>query len=344
MASVKVHCSLRVATKQQVIPQHVTQPSQLKFRSGTLQLKHTRNAVCSERHKNLDTSHGWMASIAMTTLALGPTASLLLIPSPPPCSSPFILCQAEGVGALATGLGPTVVGYFVQGFFKFGGVELFKIKAAEFLGPKKAWENRVSIYLAAAASAEFVADVFLCPLEATRIRLVSDPNYASGLITAMPKILRQEGIVQGFYSGFAPILFKQIPYTMAKFAVQGFASEKIYAALGTSPGKMSDAGNTGVALSSGVIAGVASAIISHPADTLLSMVNKEGAGGSGSVMQRLTNLMFQTGFRKLFLVGLGPRCVMIGTLTAGQFAIYDSVMGLTGASKFHFVDPDKPAH
>ena len=31
---------------------------------------------------------------------------------------------AEGVGALATGLGPTVVGYFVQGWFKFGGVEV----------------------------------------------------------------------------------------------------------------------------------------------------------------------------------------------------------------------------
>lgn len=30
----------------------------------------------------------------------------------------------EGVGALATGLGPTVVGYFVQGWFKFGGVEV----------------------------------------------------------------------------------------------------------------------------------------------------------------------------------------------------------------------------
>eukprot|EP00122_Pirum_gemmata_P020270 Pgem_evm1s18956 len=33
----------------------------------------------------------------------------------------------EGVGALATGLGPTASGYFVQGFFKFGGVELGKV-------------------------------------------------------------------------------------------------------------------------------------------------------------------------------------------------------------------------
>lgn len=55
---------------------------------------------------------------------------------------------------------------------------------------------------------------------------------------------------------------------------------------------------------------------------------------------RLKNLFFETGFQKLFLNGLGPRCVMIGTLTAGQFAIYDTVMEMTGASKFNFVNPD----
>ena len=33
----------------------------------------------------------------------------------------------EGAGALLTGLGPTAQGYFIQGWFKFGGVEYFKI-------------------------------------------------------------------------------------------------------------------------------------------------------------------------------------------------------------------------
>lgn len=247
--------------------------------------------------------------------------------------------KQEGVGALATGLGPTAVGYFIQGWFKFGGVELFKIKAAEALGTKDAWTYRMPIYLGAAAAAEFIADIFLCPLEATRIRLVSNPSYASGLITAFPKILRQEGVVRGFYSGFGPILFKQIPYTMAKFAVQGFAAEKICQSIGSKPEDLSDAGRMSLALSSGVIAGVAAAIISHPADTLLSLVNKEGAGGTGSITSRLVNLAKEAGFRKLCLTGLGPRCVMIGSLTAGQFAIFDTVMEMTGASKFHFVDP-----
>jgi solute carrier family 25 phosphate transporter 3 len=78
----------------------------------------------------------------------------------------------EGMGGLATGLGPTVVGYFIQGWFKFGGVEFFKVNIAQSLGEQKAWDNRTAIYLGSSAMAEFIADIFLCPLEATRIRLV----------------------------------------------------------------------------------------------------------------------------------------------------------------------------
>merc|ERR1719272_1207586 len=128
---------------------------------------------------------------------------------------------------------------------------------------------------------------------------------------------------------------------MAKFAVQGKAANAIYKTIGTDNTQMGAAGNLGVSLSSGVIAGVAAAIISHPADTLLSKVNKAGAGGEGTIMVRLANIAKETGFMKLCTVGLMPRCVMIGTLTAGQFGIFDTVMGALGASKFHFTDPTK---
>jgi len=247
----------------------------------------------------------------------------------------------EGVGALATGLGPTAVGYFIQGWFKFGGVEFFKINIANRVGERKAWDNRTAIYLVAAAGAEFIADIFLCPLEATRIRLVSDKTFAKGLMDAFPKIIKQDGVIKGFYSGFGPILFKQVPYTMAKFAVQGWAAEQIYAASNLTVEKASSQTKIGIALGSGVVAGIVAAIISHPADTLLSMINKsETAGGTGSIASRLLNLARQVGFKKLCLTGLGARCVMIGTLTAGQFGIFDVVMNLCGAEKFHFHKPD----
>ena len=182
---------------------------------------------------------------------------------------------------MATGLGATAVGYFIQGWFKFGGVEFFKTKAAIRMGEKDAYKNRTAIYLGSAACAEFIADIFLCPLEACRIRAVSDPTYANGLAGVATRLMKEEGILRGFYSGFGPILFKQVPYTMAKFAVQGATAEKIYGSLGKTPEQMGAAGNLGVALSSGVVAGVIAAIISHPADTLLSKMNKAGEGGTG---------------------------------------------------------------
>ncbi|KAF9582401.1 mitochondrial phosphate carrier protein, partial [Lunasporangiospora selenospora] len=107
--------------------------------------------------------------------------------------------KAEGAGALMTGFGPTFAGYFLQGAFKFGGYEFWKI------------------YLVSSGIAEFFADVALCPLEATRIRLVSQPTFATGLVSGFSRILKEDGVIRGFYSGFGPILLKQIPYTMAKF-------------------------------------------------------------------------------------------------------------------------------
>jgi len=47
----------------------------------------------------------------------------------------------------------------------------------------------------------------------------------------------------------------------------------------------------------------------------------------------------ETGFMNLCTTGLGARCIMIGTLTAGQFGIFDTVMNMLGASKFHFHNP-----
>ena len=115
---------------------------------------------------------------------------------------------SEGAGALLTGFGPTATGYFLQGAFKFGGYELFKQQCINYLGYETASKYRTGVYLLSSATAEFFADIALCPLEATRIRLVSEPTFASGLLGGFSKIARTEGI-GAFYSGFGPILFKQ---------------------------------------------------------------------------------------------------------------------------------------
>lgn len=116
--------------------------------------------------------------------------------------------QTEGFRALSTGFGPTFTGYFIQGAFKFGGYEFFKKQFIDVLGIERARQNRSAVYSVSAASAEFFASIALCPLEATRIRLVSTPGFANGLVGGFGRILRTEG-VGAFYSGFGPILFKQ---------------------------------------------------------------------------------------------------------------------------------------
>ena len=229
----------------------------------------------------------------------------------------------EGASALATGFGPTFAGYFLQGAFKFGGYELFKQQWINQLGYETASNNRTAVYLASSATAEFFADIALCPLEATRIRLVSEPTFASGLISGFGKIARNEGI-GAFYSGFGPILFKQsvpnkpgfldmllmdcrVPYTMAKFVVYEKVAEAVYRQVDKS--KTSDGMQTVINLGSGLVAGMAAAIVSQPADTMLSKINKtKGLPGEGTV-SRLVKIGKELGLRGSF-TGIGARLFM----------------------------------
>ncbi|OGM46740.1 phosphate carrier protein 2 [Aspergillus bombycis] len=234
----------------------------------------------------------------------------------------------EGAGALLTGFGPTAAGYFLQGAFKFGGYEFFKQQWINQLGYETASNNRTAVYLASSATAEFFADIALCPLEATRIRLVSQPTFATGLLSGFGKILKNEG-VGAFYSGFGPILFKQVPYTMAKFVVFEKASESIYRSFDKET--LTDGAKTAINLGSGLIAGFAAALVSQPADTMLSKINKTpGEPGEGTV-SRLIKIGKELGLRGSY-AGIGARLFMVGTLTAGQFAIYGDIKRLLGAT------------
>ncbi|KAF8419604.1 mitochondrial carrier domain-containing protein [Terfezia claveryi] len=235
--------------------------------------------------------------------------------------------QNEGAGALLTGFGPTVAGYLLQGAFKFGGYELFKQQSINILGYETASQNRTAVYLGSSALAEFFADIALCPLEATRIRLVSQPTFATGLLSGFSKILKTEG-VGAFYSGFGPILFKQVPYTMAKFVVYEKVSEAAYQVFKKE--EIGSSGQTAVNLGSGLIAGFAAAFVSQPADTMLSKINKTpGLPGEGTT-SRLIKIGKELGIKGSY-TGIGARLFMVGTLTAFQFAIYGDVKKALGA-------------
>src|SRR5690554_770455 len=112
------------------------------------------------------------------------------------------IVRSEGAAALMTGFGPTCAGYFLQGGLKFAGNEFWKKTIVGFVGQENAVNNRTAVYLVSSGIAELVADIALCPIEATRIRLVSQPTFATGLVSGLSRILKEDGVMRGFYSGF----------------------------------------------------------------------------------------------------------------------------------------------
>ncbi|KAJ7134705.1 mitochondrial carrier domain-containing protein [Mycena epipterygia] len=230
----------------------------------------------------------------------------------------------EGPSALLTGFGPTAVGYLAQGGAKFAGYEFWKKTFVQFAGDQDtAVKYRTAIYLGAASVAEFFADILLTPLEATRIRLVSERGYATGLVTGFTRMAREGGLRE-LYAGFLPILCKQIPYAIGQFTVNEFCHELVFRSMSEETKRnLSATSKFGIALGSGITAGFAAAILSHPADTLLSQINK-GHGPSGSMLYRLTALAREAGFKGLF-AGLGPRMIMTAGLVSSQFLMYGEI-------------------
>ena len=72
----------------------------------------------------------------------------------------------------------------------------------------------------------------------------------------------------------------------------------------------------GVTFVAGYWAGIFCAVVSHPADTVVSKLNNASHLGVGGILKDL-------GFRGIWR-GLGARIVMVGTLTALQWFIYDT--------------------
>lgn len=81
-----------------------------------------------------------------------------------------------------------------QGAFKYGGYEYFKKFYSDLAGEQNAYKYKTSLYLAASASAEFIADVALCPFEAVKVRMQTTiPPFASGTFSGISTITAKEG-------------------------------------------------------------------------------------------------------------------------------------------------------
>ncbi|XP_057416359.1 mitochondrial phosphate carrier protein 3, mitochondrial-like [Lotus japonicus] len=234
-----------------------------------------------------------------------------------------VLLKEQGAKGFFRGWVPTLFGYSAQGACKFGFYEFFKKYYSDLAGPENAAKYKTFIYLAGSASAEVIADVALCPMEAVKVRVQTQPGFARGLSDGLPKFVKADGVA-GLYKGLVPLWGRQIPYTMMKFASFETIVEMIYKQVIPTPKEQcSKNKQLGVSFAAGYIAGVLCAIVSHPADNLVSFLNNAKGATVGDAVKKI-------GVVGLFTRGLPLRIVMIGTLTGAQWGLYDSFKVFVG--------------
>ncbi|KAL8230481.1 hypothetical protein R6Q57_000259 [Mikania cordata] len=227
------------------------------------------------------------------------------------------LLKEHGIKGFFTGWVPTLLGYSVQGACKFGFYEFFKKAYADIVGPDNAAKYKTLIYLAGSASAELIAGIALCPFEAVKVRVQTNPGFATGLSDSFLKFVNAEGTA-GLYKGLGPLWGRQIPYTMMKFACFETIVEMMYKHIIPIPKEeCSKSLQLGVSFAGGYVAGVLCAVVSHPADNLVSFLNNSQGATVSSAVHKL-------GLLGLFTRGLPLRILMIGTLTGAQWGIYDA--------------------
>jgi len=249
-----------------------------------------------------------------------------------------ILAGYKGPRGLLRGWCPTFVGYSFQGLGKFGINDVLKYKYEQILGSDFRANNPKIFYAMASGSAEFFADILLCPWETVKLKVqtVDTKNwlegktngYAPGLIGGTKRLLAEEGL-GGCFSILKPLWARQIPYTIIKFVAFEDFIRRTYAFTRSQWGKDKADYNKTQQLAFTFLAGYGAGIfcgaVSHPADTMASLMSKSPGAAAGELYQK--NGAF-SGLWK----GFGARVFMIGTLTGLQWFIYDTTkvaFGLT---------------
>lgn len=233
--------------------------------------------------------------------------------------------RTEGWGALFLGLEPTVLGYFWYGVTVYPGYEFFKRLFLELAGPAIVSSFRVPLVLLAGACATVIACFGVCPAEACRIRMVADSSLKGKGIFEVVQIINEKDGAGYFYDGLGTILIRQVLFGMMKFLVFDYFADFVLDIFPVLAEKVET--QLAVSLLSGAVAGVVSSIVSQPADTVLSKINKEG--GRKGLLEVGGDIYRTEGFAGFFQ-GLGARCVWAGCIISGQFFLYDVCKSFLG--------------
>lgn len=303
--------------------------------------------------------------------------TLDLITSLVKCRGPFSLFQSADITFLAS---------LVFGSFGFGATELFRrfFTNAIFEEGPGGGTGEELVLLGAAALACVMTSFAATPFEMIRVqsmgkveaqgwtevlanfladkrstRSISTVRGGTGAIPAPNsevsgdefklKDIKKEDL-KPLFSGFAPIVSRELPFAITKFLVFDLLAKTIMALL-NSQGNFVEpvqvgVGPTGLAVSAvaGAVAGIAGAIISHPADLILTLQSSSAKsessgndgeeGGTNSTDWRplVKELLEKDGGVANLFVGLPARALFFFLVIGLQFFLYDFVKGLFNVS------------
>jgi solute carrier family 25 phosphate transporter 3 len=268
------------------------------------------------------------------------------------------IVEKEGISGLLTGAQATLAGYAWYGISVYPSYAFFKRFFGQIvLTPDLAAAHANDIALIAGALAAVIASLGLTPLEAARIRVVTDPTrYKSlGLIGTLKTIalegkaggdnnnnIENESIelsssLKSLYKGLPSLMTRQVIFGSIKFLAFERACEAIYL---TWP-MLKDSTWTALSVSlvAGGFSGALSCFVSQPADAVLTYVSQDDQSRTSStdnnkglgVLEGSRLMIEESGVSSLFR-GLGSRSLWAASIISGQFLLYDIFRNFFGVN------------
>ena len=189
--------------------------------------------------------------------------------------------------------------------------------------------SQIIAFMVCGAVAGTAASIVLAPMEALRIRLVSEPDFApKGWVQGGRRMIKREGVLS-LWRGIKPQIYKQVPYTVTKNVSFDLFTKMAYRIAITSGLSMNQATKFTIPLFSAGLAGILSCISSQPGDMLLSLVSaRQGEFRSTNDIAR-DIYRSDKGIRGFF-VGLNCRIAHVGIIVTLQLVLYDFLKRLCG--------------
>ncbi|GLJ39195.1 hypothetical protein SUGI_0799060 [Cryptomeria japonica] len=234
-----------------------------------------------------------------------------------------VIVREQGPAGLWKGWAGKLFGYGVQGGCRFGLYEYFKKFYSDVAGKSNLKHHKTSIYIAGSASAQIIADLTLCPFEAVKVKVQTQPRFAKGLVDGFPRLYSTEGL-SGFYKGIVPLWCRNLPFAMIMFSTfehtAGFLYQNV---LQKQKVECSIIQQLGITCAAGYMAGTAGTIVSTPADNIVAcMYNKQ----ADTVLEAIKKI----GIINLFTRSLPIRIALVGPVITTQWFIYDTIKVING--------------